>query len=162
MENTYTIREIALAIGYTKPSVSNAIKELGIIPARNGNTNILTQEQAEQIANHFGKTLDSRDVTSKSKDETEIERQHQQYVSLLESQLKAKDEQIKSLQETMAGLQSTVTGLQETIDNLISTNRALSASVVANDAQKLLEAKTVEEKPQEKQEKKGFWAKLFD
>lgn len=163
MENTYTIREIALAIGYTKPSVSNAIKELGITPAKNGNTNILTQEQAEQIANHFGKTLDSKDVTSKSKDETEIERQHQQYVSLLESQLKAKDEQIKSLQETMAGLQSTVTGLQETIDNLISTNRALSASVAVKDAQQMLEAKPIQEKEEQPQEpkKKGFWARLF-
>ena len=157
VENRFTIREIALAIGYTKPSVSNAIKELGIKPSKEGNTNILTQDQAEQIAAHFGKTLNSQDRKPKSKGKADVE--NQRYMSLLEDQLKAKDEQIKRLQET-------IEGQQRTIEKLTDANKALSGSIVAKDAQQLLEAKPIQEQqgqqeqPQEPK-KKGFWARLF-
>ena len=154
VQKTYTIRQIADAIGYTKPSISKAIKELGITPAKNGNTNILTQEQAEMIAAHFGKTLQE----SAANDEvtnSDSEKVLKQYIELLEQQLAAKDELLLKQQET--------------INQLVDSNKALSASIAANEAKALLmqpiqEQENKEQEQQEtaqEQKKKGFWARIL-
>lgn len=153
MKNTFTIREIADVIGYTKPSISKAIKELGITPSKDKNTNILSLEQAKQIAAHFGKTieaLEEKEETSSSESEKALRR----YIELLESQLTAKDELLLKQQET--------------INQLVDSNRALSASIAASEAKALLAQPTQEKEQQQQQQetnqeekKKGFWARLF-
>lgn len=150
MQKTYTIRQIADAIGYTKPSVSNAIKELGITPAKNGNTNILTQEQAEMIAAHFGKTLQETAANDEATN-SDSEKVLKQYIELLEQQLAAKDELLLKQQET--------------INQLVDSNKALSASIAANEAKALLMQPIQEQEQQEEAaqepKKKGFWARIL-
>lgn len=154
MKKAYTIREIADAIGYSKPSVAKAIKELGITPVKNGNTNILTQEQAETIASHFGKSLID-DAADAPKPRTDTETVLKQYVALLENQLATKDEQLEKQNELLKQQ-------QETINHLMDSNKALSASIAASEAQALL-ARPIQEQQETAQEpkKKGFWAKIL-
>lgn len=159
MQKSYTIREIANAIGYTKPSISKAIKELGITPAKNGNTNILTQEQAEMIATRFGKTL-NESAENEPSSTADTESVLKQYVALLESQLAIKDNQIEEQSKL-------IEQQQETINHLIDTNKALSASIAVNEAQALLTQPIQEQEKQEVHEtvqepkKKGFWARIL-
>ena len=132
MQNAYTIREIAEAIGYTKPSVAKAIKDLGITPYKDGRTNVLTQDQAEKIASHFGKTLDAGSDRGNAESNNDSYEILKKCIAVLEQQLAVKDDQIAALQKH--------------VDDLTETNKALSASIAANETQALLAQPIQEEK----------------
>lgn len=145
MKNSYLIREISEIVGCSKPTVTNALKKLGIEPSKQGKAYVLTQEQAETVLRSFGKSLKDASGNKASNDDLILIDTLREEIELLKKELETKNELLESQQNV--------------IERLVDTNKALSASKAASDAKELLLTETVEEPKEET--KKSFWQRLF-
>lgn len=157
-QSLFTIKEIADALGYSKPSISKAISELGIDPDKKGRSFVLTKDQARSIAEYFNTSFEVKNDPKETKGSSKEIEALEKTISILEKQLEVKDKQIEELGNT--------------VSNLIDTNKALSASIAMYEAKVLFadpeQAETeikndIEESSQDPKEekKKGFFARLF-
>lgn len=157
-QSLFTIKEIADALGYSKPSISKAISELGIEPDKKGRAFVLTKNQARSIAEYFNTSFEANKDPKESEGSNKEIEALEKTISILERQLEIKDKQIEELGNT--------------ISNLIDTNKALSTSIAASDVKALFSdpeqikkqtkdaVKDPAQDPKE-EKKKGFFARLF-
>lgn len=157
-QSLFTIKEIADALGYSKPSISKAISELGIEPDKKGRAFVLTEDQARSIAEYFNTSFEIKKDPKETEGSTKEVEALEKTISILEKQLEIKDKQIEELGNT--------------ISSLIDTNKALSASIAASDVKALLsdpeqikkQTKDAVEDPAQdpkEEKKKSLFARLF-
>ena len=157
-QSLFTIKEIADALGYSKPSISKAISELGIEPDKKGRSFVLTEDQAISIAEYFNTSFTAKKDPKESEGSNKEVEALEKTISILEKQLEVKDKQIEELGNT--------------ISSLIDTNKALSASIAMYEAKILFadpeqtqtetkdDIKGSSQDPKE-EKKKGLFARLF-
>lgn len=150
---TLTTGQIAKTIGYSAQSVRNAVRDLGLEPvSKTGKGSLYSVDQANLISQKFGKgapfvepeqsdTPDGNDALIKSQ---------QEQIEALRQQLKEKDRQISSLLENLTTAQSQLT-------QALDANRALSASTLATNADKLLVARQEEVGDKEPEQELTRW-----
>lgn len=172
-QEDFSTSEIAARIGYTRQSVNNAMKELGLEVKKTRRGYRLTAQQADAIAKYFGKEASFEDKAEKQEQGQEPEQgqeeplpQHpnnsdieKMLIESFERQLAAKDKQIEELNEQIKVAQQQLDKAQDQISGLLETNKALSAAqavATAADKKEILLAEKAEES-----KKKGFFARLF-
>lgn len=143
----YTTSEAAALFDVTRQSIGNAIRGLRIDALKGKRGYLLTVEQMNALAEHFGAE------PIKAEPQTRDNQALAEAVKALTAQLEMKDKQIQGYQEE-------VLKLNDQISSLLETNKALSASnalqVAADKKEKLLAEPKEEQEP-----KKGFWKRLF-
>lgn len=169
----FSTSEVAARIGYTRQSVSNAMKELGLEVKKTRRGYRLTAQQADAIAKYFGAEASFEDKTEEQGQSQESEQDQEEplpqhpnnsdiekmLIESFERQLAAKDKQIEELNELIKATQQQIDRAQEQIDSLLETNKALSAAqavTTAADKKEILLAEKADEP-----KKKGFFARLF-
>lgn len=181
-----TIKELADALGVSKPTISKAIDTLGIQAElrKVGNRFVLSESQAAAIKSQILQNSET-EITKKPQEETQEEppktqsEMEKSLISLLESQITLLQEQLssKDAQIAMLGksLQDTTTALSAAQDALRDTTAALTAAqalhagtlqqqLTASSAE-LSEGDVISDTPpphQEPKHKRGFFSRLFD
>ena len=142
-----TIKDLADQLQVSKPTITNVISALGILPTRSGNKYILSGDQVEQI------------TTQKQNQNEKL------LIELLQQQLTTKDRQIAEYQEQIKVYQRQIDKLT---DSLNDTTQALSAAQAlhAGTIQKQLTAQINNEESAPEQEeqhpkKRGILSKFF-
>lgn len=167
----FSTSEVAARIGYTRQSINNAMKELGLEVEKTRKGYKLTSQQADAIAKYFGAEASFEDKAEEQSQEPEQDQeeplpQHpnnsdieKMLIESFERQLAAKDKQIEELNELIKVAQKQLDKAQEQIGGLLETNKALSAAqavTTAADKKEILLAEKAEEP-----KRKGFFARLF-
>ena len=171
VQDGFSTSEVAARIGYTRQSVNNAIKELGLEVMKTRKGYRLTAQQANAIAKYFGKEASFEDKAEEQGQEQEQGQEEplpqplnnndieKMLIESFERQLAAKDKQIEELNKQINAIQKQIDKAQEQIGGLLETNKALSAAqavTTAADKKEILLAEKAEEP-----KKKGFFARLF-
>lgn len=172
-----TIKELADALGVSKPTVSKAIDSLGIQAElrKVGNRFVLSESQAAAIKSQILQNCE-KEITEKSQEETEIEPPKPQnetekslislletQITILQEQLTAKDAQIatlgKSLSDTTAALSAAQDALRDTTAALTAA-QALHAGTLQQQltSQSGGTGNAANDTPKKR---KGFWSKIF-
>lgn len=167
----FSTSEVAARIGYSRQSIANAMKELGLEVKKTRKGYRLNAQQADAIAKYFGKEASFEDKAEEQSQEPEQDQeeplpQHlnnsdieKMLIESFERQLAAKDKQIEELNELIKVAQQQLDKAQEQIGSLLETNKALSAAqavTTAADKKEILLAEKAEEP-----KRKGFFARLF-
>lgn len=167
----FSTSEVAARIGYTRQSINNAMKELGLEVEKTRKGYRLTAQQADAIAKYFGAEASFEDKAEEQSQEPEQDQeeplpQHpnnsdieKMLIESFERQLAAKDKQIEELNKQINAIQQQLDKAQEQIGGLLETNKALSAAqavTTAADKKEILLAEKAEEP-----KRKGFFARLF-
>lgn len=172
-----TIKELADALGVSKPTISKAIDALGIQTElrKVGNRFVLSESQATAIKSQILQNCET-ETPPKPQEETENEPPKSQseteksLISLLQSQITILQEQLssKDAQIAMLGksLQDTTTALSAAQDALRDTTAALTAAQAlhAGTLQQQLTSQSggtgnaADDTPKKR---KGFWSKFF-
>lgn len=139
---SYKTQELANALGVTAQTVRSAVKILGITPEKvpNGKSFVFTQEQAEQVAKQLGRTIGK--PKQAKQDNT---RQAREYAEML---LSVYEKELEECRRQLAAK-------DELISDLVMSNKALSRSVAAHDAQTTIAL--VETQPSRWQRLKKAW-----
>lgn len=181
-----TIKELADALGVSKPTISKAIDALGIQTElrKVGNRFVLSESQAAAIKSQIMQNCET-EITEKPQEKTENELPKTQseteksLISLLETQITILQEQLseKDAQIAMLGksLSDTTTALSAAQDALRDTTAALTAAQALHAAtlqQQLTSASSGEQSEgdvisdtpphPEPERKRGFFSRLFD
>lgn len=180
-----TIKELADALGVSKPTVSKAIDSLGIQTElrKIGNRFVLSESQAAAIKSQIMQSGET-ETPPKPQEKTENELPKTQseteksLISLLETQITILQEQLseKDAQIAMLGksLSDTTTALSAAQDALRDTTAALTAAQALHAAtlQQQLTASSAEQSEDniisdtpphpEPERKRGFFSRLFD
>lgn len=150
-----TIKDLADQLQVSKPTITNVISALGILPTRSGNKYILSGDQVEQITTQIAKRKNAKSQNQNEK----------LLIELLQQQLTTKDRQIAEYQEQIKVYQRQIDKLT---DSLNDTTQALSAAQAlhAGTIQKQLTAQINNEESAPEQEeqhpkKRGIFSKFF-
>ncbi|MBQ6390700.1 MAG: DUF5320 domain-containing protein [Eggerthellaceae bacterium] len=131
-----------------------------------------TDEELDTLFPYYGVTQFAQENASENNEM----QGNESLLAMLENQLDILKEQLKAKDSQIGELQNTISKQQETISELVETNKALAASnavqIAADKKPLLVEARgttkdadssrDVNEKEQEPQKNRGFWALLFD
>lgn len=180
-----TIKELADALGVSKPTISKAIDALGIQGElrKVGNRFVLSESQASVVKSQILQDCET-ETTEKTQEETpneppkpqsETEKSLisllQSQITLLQEQLTAKDAQIANLGKSLSDTTAALTAAQ---DALRDTTAALTAAQAlhAGTIQQQLTASSAEQSEgdvisdtpshPEPERKRGFFSRLFD
>lgn len=182
MSNEATIKEIAAALGVSKPTISRAAHALGIEPQKLGNRHTLTEEQQEQITayitqktqqsnatietNATDETPQTRQETETNETKTEQSQQKPQQteqsqqgtetalIEILREQLATKDKQIEALN---AALTAAYSSLQETTAAL-NAAQALHAGTIRQQLKTTQAEQDSDQNHAEQPQKRGIFA----
>lgn len=173
MKREFTIKDIAEELRVSKPTVSKAIKEIGIEPKMVIGKYVLTEEEAEKVRNNIlGIEAEETDTAKKPQTDTEkTENKTENFensanekppkaettpqmieilqttITLLQKQLEIKDKQIESL-----------TAQIQTLTMLLNQQQQLSAMDKIKEIPQTVEAEQTEEaSPKEEKKKKSFF-----
>ena len=176
MKKEYTIKEIADELRVSKPTISKAIKEIGIEPKMIIGKYVLTEEEAEKVRNNIlGIETEETETPKKSQIDTEKTANEtenfensttenpqkaettpqiieilQTSITLLQKQLDIKDKQIESL-----------TAQIETLTMLLNQQQQLSAMDKIKEIPQTIETEPTEEAPPKEEKKKKSFFNLF-
>lgn len=134
--------EIASFIGYTSQSVRNAVKELGLEPvSKQGRKLLYSVEQANAIAEHFGKDAvfvgeavpEPDNKADKPTKGAEDSRQSEQ-IEFLKQQIAAKDTEIAEKNNQISSLLDNLATAQSQLADAQASIRALSTTVTVHTA----------------------------
>lgn len=169
-----TIKELADALGVSKPTISKAIDALGIQSElrKVGNRFVLSESQAAAVKSQILQNCET-EITQKPQEKTESEPQNtqsetekslisllQSQITILQEQLCTKDAQIAMQSEQIRilaeSLQSTTVALT-TAQESLQASQALQAGYLS---QQLSERSASSAEQPER--KRGFFSRLFD
>lgn len=164
-----TIKDLADQLQVSKPTITNVISALGILPTRSGNKYILSGDQVEQITTQIAKRRNAKSQNENEKSQNDFQKSQNQneklLIELLQQQLTTKDRQIAEYQEQIKVYQRQIDKLT---DSLNDTTQALSAAQAlhAGTIQKQLTAQINNEESAPEQEeqhpkKRGIFSKFF-
>ena len=164
-----TIKDLADQLQVSKPTITNVISALGILPTRSGNKYILSGDQVEQITTQIAKRRNAKSQNDFQKLQSDFQKSQNQneklLIELLQQQLTTKDRQIAEYQEQIKVYQRQIDKLT---DSLNDTTQALSAAQAlhAGTIQKQLTAQINNEESAPEQEeqhpkKRGIFSKFF-
>ena len=164
-----TIKDLADQLQVSKPTITNVISALGILPTRSGNKYILSGDQVEQITTQIAKRKNAKSQNENEKSQNDFQKSQNQneklLIELLQQQLTTKDRQIAEYQEQITVYQRQIDKLT---DSLNDTTQALSAAQAlhAGTIQKQLTAQINNEESAPEQEeqhpkKRGIFSKFF-
>ena len=164
-----TIKDLADQLQVSKPTITNVISALGILPTRSGNKYILSGDQVEQITTQIAKRRNAKSQNDFQKLQSDFQKSQNQneklLIELLQQQLATKDRQIAEYQEQIKVYQRQIDKLT---DSLNDTTQALSAAQAlhAGTIQKQLTAQINNEESAPEQEeqhpkKRGIFSKFF-
>lgn len=164
-----TIKDLADQLQVSKPTITNVISALGILPTRSGNKYILSGDQVEQITTQIAKRKNAKSQNENEKSQNDFQKSQNQneklLIELLQQQLTTKDRQIAEYQEQIKVYQRQIDKLT---DSLNDTTQALSAAQAlhAGTIQKQLTAQINNEESAPEQEeqhpkKRGIFSKFF-
>lgn len=164
-----TIKDLADQLQVSKPTITNVISALGILPTRSGNKYILSGDQVEQITTQIAKRKNAKSQNDFQKLQSDFQKSQNQneklLIELLQQQLTTKDRQIAEYQEQIKVYQRQIDKLT---DSLNDTTQALSAAQAlhAGTIQKQLTAQINNEESAPEQEeqhpkKRGIFSKFF-
>lgn len=167
-----TIKQLAEQLQVSKPTITNTISALGILPTRSGNKYILSAEQAEQIKTQIEKRKIAKSQNDFQKSQNENEKTQNQneklLIELLQQQLTIKDEQIQEYQEQIKAYQRQIDKLTDSLNDTtqaLSAAQALHAGTIRKQLAEQInnEDKVIPERQEEqpKQKKKGIFTKWF-
>lgn len=170
-----TIKELADALGVSKPTISKAIDALGIQAElrKVSNRFVLSETQAAAIKSQILQNSET-EITQKPQSETEkslislLESQ----ITILQEQLSVKDAQIAMQSEQISALTSSLqssTAALAKAQESIQASQALQAGYLLTErsgsSTKQSEGDTISDTPpphQEPERKRGFFSRLFD
>lgn len=178
-----TIKDLADQLQVSKPTITNVISALGILPTRSGNKYILSGDQVEQITTQIAKRKNAKTQNENEKSQNDFQESQKEVqklqsdfqksqnqnekllIELLQQQLTTKDRQIAEYQEQIKVYQRQIDKLT---DSLNDTTQALSAAQAlhAGTIQKQLTAQINNEESAPEQEeqhpkKRGIFSKFF-
>jgi len=171
-----TIKDLADQLQVSKPTITNVISALGILPTRSGNKYILSGDQVEQITTQIAKRRNAKSQNENEKSQNDFQKLQSDFqksqnqnekllIELLQQQLTTKDRQIAEYQEQIKVYQRQIDKLT---DSLNDTTQALSAAQAlhAGTIQKQLTAQINNEESAPEQEeqhpkKRGIFSKFF-
>ena len=171
-----TIKDLADQLQVSKPTITNVISALGILPTRSGNKYILSGDQVEQITTQIAKRKNAKTQNENEKSQNDFQKLQSDFqksqnqnekllIELLQQQLTTKDRQIAEYQEQIKVYQRQIDKLT---DSLNDTTQALSAAQAlhAGTIQKQLTAQINNEESAPEQEeqhpkKRGIFSKFF-
>ena len=171
-----TIKDLADQLQVSKPTITNVISALGILPTRSGNKYILSGDQVEQITTQIAKRKNAKSQNENEKSQNDFQKLQSDFqksqnqnekllIELLQQQLTTKDRQISEYQEQIKVYQRQIDKLT---DSLNDTTQALSAAQAlhAGTIQKQLTAQINNEESAPEQEeqhpkKRGIFSKFF-
>ena len=105
-----TIKDLADQLQVSKPTITNVISALGILPTRSGNKYILSADQVEQITTQIAKRKNAKSQNENEKSQNDFQKLQSDFqksqnqnekllIELLQQQLTTKDRQIAEYQE---------------------------------------------------------------
>lgn len=162
-----TIKDLADQLQVSKPTITNAMSALGILPTLSGNKYILSDDQADQIKTQIAKHKNAKlqNENAKHKNAKSQSENEKLLIELLQQQLATKDRQIAEYQEQIKVYQRQIDKLT---DSLNDTTQALSAAQAlhAGTIQKQLTDRISNEESAPEQEeqppkKRGIFSKFF-
>lgn len=165
-----TVREIADELGKTPQGVNKYLRTSGLQKkvVKDGNRNLLPDDVAETVRNHFQKPTETETktetpVSEQDKHESAPDNTPDIVIETLTEQLKVLQHQLEVCEGQLEIKDKQITALTEALANANETNKALSAAnavQIAADKKEILLAPPSDEEPP-KEKKKGFWSRLF-